>query len=341
MQWLRSQLARLYSGLGAILVTRYFSLETSMKQGPDWRRLGKYTDPDVTTFTQIFSRAQIVRRVEGRFFFSVKDVFVHPDTGVARCETGILTETSSWPAAETVLANPSFKFSINQNALAGDFVVLPSSPYYHWLIEDLPAFLAAKGAAPHAAVLYWQNAPPYVKSFVETLECESHSLGVIQKVESLTFLDKRGILGLPQTADIDLLRRLPIRIAPTDGQSFSSRVYVSRRGSSRSPEGEDALEDALAKEGFSIVRLEDTPWIKQVHLFAKATLIVGIHGAGLANIAFCEEGTKIVEIMDEGYPNNCFEILANKSNLKFSRVLFSGGLCSKVIKSVLLEVRTQ
>lgn len=340
MQRVRSNFARLYSAIGAILVTRYFSLTTSMKRGPSWNRLEKYADAEVTTFRQIFSDTEIVRRVESRFFFSVNSVFVYPDTGVARCESGIVSETSSWPAAETVLANPSLKFSNNKNILEGNFLVLPSSPYYHWLIEDLPAFLAARDAAPNATVLYWKEAAPYVKTLISALGCESRSIEVIQKVESLVFLDKRGILGLPQSADLALLKDLPKRLEANDLEPFTEKVYVSRRGSSRSPKGEQALEDALSEEGFVIVRLEEIPWLVQVQLFSNASVIVGIHGAGLANIAFCQAGTKVVEILDESYPNNCFEILSNKTELKFARVLFSRDLGPENIESVLRELRS-
>ncbi len=44
------------------------------------------------------------------------------------------------------------------------------------------------------------------------------------------------------------------------------------------------------------VQLEHIPFEQQVFLFHYAKLIVGIHGAGLSNLLFCKENTKVIEI---------------------------------------------
>ena len=47
--------------------------------------------------------------------------------------------------------------------------------------------------------------------------------------------------------------------------------------------------------GFKSFTLSDYSFLDQVKLFYHAKTIVGLHGAGFANIIFCQPGTKILE----------------------------------------------
>jgi capsular polysaccharide biosynthesis protein len=80
------------------------------------------------------------------------------------------------------------------------------------------------------------------------------------------------------------------------------RLYVSRRGQSmRVMVNEIALEAALIRRGFQIVRPERMKVADQIALFADAETIVGPSGAGMANAMFAPEGCKVVEIQPENF----------------------------------------
>ena len=49
------------------------------------------------------------------------------------------------------------------------------------------------------------------------------------------------------------------------------------------------------------VFLEDYSVTEQAQLFNRALEIVSPHGAGLTNLAFCEQGTKVVELFTPNY----------------------------------------
>ncbi len=49
---------------------------------------------------------------------------------------------------------------------------------------------------------------------------------------------------------------------------------------------------------------------EQVRAFAEAECIVGAHGAGLTNLAFCSPGAAVVELFASDYVNECFWALA-------------------------------
>lgn len=335
---LRLLVGKSLSACGAIHATRYFSISNSMKRGLDWEALEIHSGEEETSVDHIFYSTKINRRVAKRYIYKVKDVFVFPDSGVAFCGAGVVSESSSWPPAETALANPWIKFEKQNSALRGDFVVLPSSAYYHWLIEDLPSFISIISKYPTVTPAVWSKAPKYVNSLLDALGLKASRISAIQRVESLHFVDKTSILGTPQKTDLDLLKGLQTRLGLTAPQGPRVKIYVSRRQAKRSPPGEKELEKALASRGIRVISLEALDWVDQVELFSRADLVIGIHGAGLANTVFCRSGTRVVELLDENYPNNCFEILAEKCDLTFTRVLFSRTLTPDTLSDVLAEI---
>lgn len=91
-----------------------------------------------------------------------------------------------------------------------------------------------------------------------------------------------------------------------------ARLYVSRaKAARRRLREEDALWAQLEAEGFCRLFLEEMPFGDQVAAFSGADVVVGVHGAGLANIVFAPPGARIVEIMPAtGKPGAFFRNLA-------------------------------
>src|SRR4051812_22504694 len=63
------------------------------------------------------------------------------------------------------------------------------------------------------------------------------------------------------------------------------RFYINR--TSRRLKNEEEVQSYLKSAGYAIVNLEDLTLDDQVHLFMHAEEIIGFHGAGLANLLFC------------------------------------------------------
>jgi len=64
---------------------------------------------------------------------------------------------------------------------------------------------------------------------------------------------------------------------------------------------EPAVEEAMKKLGFEIFDSAEHSVREQVRAFRDSSLLVSPHGAGLSNIAFCDPGTPVVEVVPEGY----------------------------------------
>jgi capsular polysaccharide biosynthesis protein len=81
----------------------------------------------------------------------------------------------------------------------------------------------------------------------------------------------------------------------SDVDPGTRRLYISRRGHSRRPAKEPELEDLLRKYGFEIYQA--TNHLEQFRDFHEAAVVVGAHGAGLANLAFCRPGATVLELV--------------------------------------------
>jgi hypothetical protein len=92
-------------------------------------------------------------------------------------------------------------------------------------------------------------------------------------------------------------------VVPSAGtRPQSRRLYVTRRGFSRQVATEQTLLPLLADRGFEIY--DPTEHVDQPDDFLDAAVVVGAHGAALANLAFCRTGTAVLELLptDNAYP---------------------------------------
>jgi hypothetical protein len=75
-------------------------------------------------------------------------------------------------------------------------------------------------------------------------------------------------------------------------------LYLTRgKTRLRQVEGEAALIEMLTRRGFEVFEARHNNHAEQIARFAKARVIVGVHGAGLANVLFSHPGARLIEIM--------------------------------------------
>ena len=104
------------------------------------------------------------------------------------------------------------------------------------------------------------------------------------------------------------------------------KIYIDRGGKNLNQEdqrlisNEDEIKKYLLNKGFVSIKMHETKFIDQVELFHNAECIVGLHGAGFANLAFSKPETKVIELRSStaGTP---IENLAIKNNLNYSSII--------------------
>jgi capsular polysaccharide biosynthesis protein len=217
---------------------------------------------------------------------------------------GELSRALGWGAVveETILPCTS--------RISQPVIVLPDTGYYHWLLEVLPAALHCLQAEPEAAVLVSSHPAAYVDQALEVLAPPG---GVIRSsmpvsADHLILAAIESWSGFVPQEDVVILQQqiLPL-VAHQENEQL---IYVSRRGSTRSPVNELEVERAVADLGFKVVRAERARFTDQVEVFRSAHVIAGVHGAGLANQVWSRSLRGIVEIQTPRYFNDCFARLA-------------------------------
>lgn len=116
---------------------------------------------------------------------------------------------------------------------------------------------------------------------------------------------------------LDWLRRTAPQTRPTPQPD---RIYISRLDAKGRPMVNEAEIIALAEQaGFVPVVMSKLPVAEQIGLFAGARTIIGAHGAGMANIAFCQPGTRVVELYSrDGAGTDAFQRLGTALGLRMT-----------------------
>lgn len=98
-----------------------------------------------------------------------------------------------------------------------------------------------------------------------------------------------------------------IYIDRTDTKSIHNQIINNKE-----------LINFLKSKGFEIYKLASLPFNKQIYLFFNAKIIIGAHGAGLANICFCKKKTLIIDLKSKQFKKNqLYKKISKINNLNY------------------------
>lgn len=214
---------------------------------------------------------------------------------------------------------------------AGETVVVATTlgeGYYHWLIDELPRLLTL-GAVSGLPIIA-HNKLPFHREALQLQGIEAQIVAPARyshfACEQLIVPSLPGRAGYPTSRSLGLVGALvePL-VSPAAGRVFGERLYISRdKAARRRVANETELWAALEARGFVRVFLEDLTWREQIHAFRHAKVIVAPHGAGLANVMFCAEGTCVVELFNRSYLNGCYWRIAALKALDYRPIVPTG-----------------
>lgn len=194
--------------------------------------------------------------------------------------------------------------------------------YSHWLLEELPRLLAFEPTSA-ATIIAQATSAHHREAFV----LHGFSGKVIPAKRFSHFSCEQLIvpsLGRLTPTTVCLLSEFtaPLR---DPSPSFGERLYISRdKARRRRVVNEPELWVQLSARGFVKIHLEELTWRQQINAFLGAKVIVAPHGAGLANLVFCQAGTKVVEFFHHAYVNGCYWQLAALKELDYRPVVSTG-----------------
>lgn len=195
--------------------------------------------------------------------------------------------------------------------------------YYHWLLESLPRLLEARQALPEFTLLL--PATCTAAFYADTLRLLAVPQVTLLEpstayhVPNLALLYSEVTMGSYDPATMRQLKEVLLGALPAAPALNARRLYISRRQASRRKVlNESEIEQALASQGFEAVCLEDYTFAQQLALCASAEILIGLHGAGLANMVFQPVGARIIELRKfDNNENIFFSELAQAAGLRY------------------------
>jgi hypothetical protein len=116
----------------------------------------------------------------------------------------------------------------------------------------------------------------------------------------------------------DFLRRELLFNRKVEKIQGYERIYISReKATRRKVKNEDEVMELLQPFGFKRVYLEQEPLVRKIEIFHSARVIVAPHGAGLANLIFCNPGTKVVEFFNSAWMRPSFRLISQYVGLDY------------------------
>ncbi len=158
---------------------------------------------------------------------------------------------------------------------------------------------------------------------------------IVQKENQYIHCDS-VIFCKPLTHRKDLWTSALTSIKELPTSSGNRKIFLTRSKTRlRFIENMEEIETIFIKLGFTVVDTDNLSLREQVALFSSTEFLVGIHGAGLTNMAFRKENCHVLELFpppDLGYLPYHYIMLAKMSGFQYTamigetgRIKYSGG----------------
>jgi capsular polysaccharide biosynthesis protein/Flp pilus assembly protein TadD len=198
--------------------------------------------------------------------------------------------------------------------------------YFHWLTDHLGrlAFIAGDAGLERLPLLVDSPLNAFQRETLARVGYGPERLIGIPAGEAIRCRDLvvpslGGYRSMIEPIAIDWLRA---RFAQAPGGGERRRLLVSRaEAAARRLVNEAAIEHALSRFGFETVTPGRMSFAEQIAAFADAELIVGAHGAGLANMLFAPADAAVVDLNFGASPVPCYEEIARIVGQRYRRVM--------------------
>lgn len=189
--------------------------------------------------------------------------------------------------------------------------------YYHWMCDVLPRLYDVlerlprdtRFVVPHDMTAWQRDSLAAVG--IDASRCASLPLDEAWSFDELYYSAPVAVCGDHERNAVAWLRdTITNSIAHTS--TPRTRLYVTRRHARRRLVNEDEYWPVFADAGFTMIAPELLSFHEQVARFAAAECVVGVHGAGMANVLWAPRGIKVAEIFSPAFATQrCIWTLAS------------------------------
>jgi hypothetical protein len=233
---------------------------------------------------------------------------LNPKTGVLWIKKLILEESTVWPVSKLLKWEPTpFLFE----KVKSTSINLPDNGYYHFVIEDLPRFFEVFRNQRFDQVIIGSKSS-YILETLNFLKIENFILKKYPVYCDELVFSEKNIGGIFSKLDHTELKNFSSYIKPSRSDQI---LFIDRRNKQkgfheRGLKYADVIANLFKNFDTKRVYLEDLSLIEQISLFKSAKLVIGFHGAGLANMVWIDRSVKIFEITENRITSH-FEHIAS------------------------------
>lgn len=211
-----------------------------------------------------------------------------------------------------------------------------SQTYYHWLLEEIPRILFSfntdfdiglvsnTSKAQKDVVSLFSQRLGSKKTFMspkgyEVFQCQELIVPSLpDRCKGELFFDENR----PSADTVSTLREFAFSAPSFRRSKIKQKIFISRKhAKSRRLSNENQITSQLLVKGFQVYELEEMGFLQQVELFHNAECIVSVHGSALANIVFCQSGTRLIEIFHTSYIKPMYAFIAMHLKLDYRPIV--------------------
>jgi len=193
--------------------------------------------------------------------------------------------------------------------------------YFHWFFDSLPKLFIFK-----KIYKLKKNDFFLVPNLFHDYQIKSLQLLKIKNlidVKDIKHLKVKKITGVLYNSSKENPENWILKILQKSFKKKKKKVnlklYVNRTGLSskyRDVYNKAELIDLLKRKDFHIVDTSKLSFFDEIQLFNSTKIVIGLHGAGLTNLVFCNRGTVVIEFKNE---KNCnlFKNISEKIGLNY------------------------
>ncbi len=199
-----------------------------------------------------------------------------------------------------------------------------SNNHFHFLVHTLPTIAAACDTAGKTgiALLHQPFLPPHFRA-LELLGLHELRRMAVEPGRQYAIPDAifcNFSVGAADFASSGFIAGLHGRLRDRiTTRSVAKRVlYVSRRNTRhRIMRGEAAFIDDLRRRGITILDPAGVTLDEQIAAFRQAALVIGPHGAGMANVTFCPDEAEVYQLLPRIFDEPSVMVLAMRRGLAY------------------------
>jgi capsular polysaccharide biosynthesis protein len=200
-----------------------------------------------------------------------------------------------------------------------------STNYFHWLTDALSRLFLVRDRANKSPLLL-----PASYESKDHVKATLNAFGItnVDFIRTDEAVECRSLLMPTHAApsghyNDDVIRNVrSLLLKAFDrprNEATGGKIYLSRGlAKKRRIANEAGVIDLLTNYGFQIVHPDELSFDEQVQVFSNARYLISNHGAGLTNMLFMPEGSRVLELRHEDdYIRNWFFILSSALNLNY------------------------